>query len=295
MLVLMFLICSAMMFNNMTKQFDFMKKAPLWGIPLDKKVWEILDKYNFPEDCYESVEKFFLALYSQGIPFIEINEKIWDKDLLLHPPLLKLRDKLLVLVNLTYLINCPIRELNRVSNQSAKSCEDLRKRGFIFKEREGSSGYYSYWLNSVECRKIIGVCEVKDPLSCYVKCSKDKLKSFLLNKRDPFIGSRNGLQLDHRTPVKACEKLGIQPAVLTDKMILNGSAEKEFQLLTKNNNRKKAEVCKKCLVGEDIFLPHAVVHKDAYKNRWDSFCEENKSCVGCWWHNCDILQCPDRV
>jgi hypothetical protein len=247
---------------------------------------EIMEEYDIQDEYFDEVKEFLRACEKYGI---NENPKIWNEKLLKFCRYCNPSQMQLAMINLMYHRECKSTELAKLSVQSAKPVEILRNMGFQFESVETASGP-QYVKNNM--RTITGFHRVKR--NKFTKASKDRLAKFREQAgRDPLTMSHRNLQIDHRTPVIACKKLGINPVSLTNALIDSGEAGKYFQVFSVSTNSLKREVCKKCLNGGDIELP-AAVHQGIYKKCWDKECEENKSCVGCFYYDYRIPRFAQR-
>lgn len=182
------------------------------------------------------------------------------------------------------------RELGRVGDQPAAQVRDLRQKGFRCFHPDAEDGIvpkggtttYKPQDATENHRKIIKyeapAAKVGSRVSPRVR------RQFLKGKRDPLNGTTSRLEVDHRMPVSACRKAGVEPKELTEQMIEAGTAEEHFQVLSRQNNQIKRQVCQACLRGEEIRIPSAFEkYKDHYKRYWTNQGED--SCKGCFWYN----------
>jgi len=192
----------------------------------------------------------------------------------------------------TWKRNAKTEELSRISKQYAKMLQKLRDVGFIPTQKEGSSNFYI----DKNFRQFVGW---KDPIlenRIYITLNPKVRKRLVNNKRDYLTNSRKNIEIDHRTPVLACKKLGKEPAVLTDSILVKKGFDiyKDFQFITNSFNALKREVCAKCVKGEDIKLSAVALdmekYKGSYKRRWDNLNESTRSCVGCFYFNPKLTQ-----
>ena len=246
----------------------------------------IMEEYGFAETLYEPVESLLSVCLKKHL---EVNETLWDKELLSYKPLSDITaPKELVIIVLCWKRFCESHKLK--SSQSAKLIQRLRELGFVFAQNKTGEE----WVvrrNGKEGRMITGV-DISKAFDYGVGISP-KMKPLFLKRhpdaRDPFTLSRSTSQcnIDHRTPVEACKRLGIAPAVLTEESIESGRAIEDFQVLSRSNNCWKREVCAKCLAGKDIPLPDILSNKDKdqYRRRWSDGDSNRKSCVGCYFFN----------
>ena len=246
-------------------------------------VIDIMRKYDLPDDCDIPILMFLKACKAENV---KINEKIWDKKLLMFCNL-PTASKELAIINLAYHRQCPNKKLAEVSDQQSKPIQRLRELGFIFKESLASNGP-RYTQNGT--RMIVGF-KAKKLYSSLKKCSK--FNDFKNSHHDPITSQKHSLELDHRTPNIACNKLKIAPKQLTNELIETGQADDYFQFLSRSTNCIKREACKKCIVGQTIPLPD-VICKEIYKQHWDEMCEKTKSCIGCFHHNYKKPQFPEK-
>lgn len=185
-----------------------------------------------------------------------------------------------------------VDELKVFSGQKAKPLQKFRELGFVADQAEGKSNYYRH----KDFRKFVGWEYPTLENISHIKISPERRKLLLKNERDYFTLSRVSLEIDHRTPVSACKKLGIEPSVLTDVILESEdfNVNKDFQFITRSRNACKREVCAKCIAGKDIMLPDVALdlerYKGQYKRRWDYLNEETKSCVGCFYYDCETTQ-----
>lgn len=166
------------------------------------------------------------------------------------------------------------------SMQIAKTLHSLRRDGWIM----GKTGK-DYVVNNGKDRIIIGWKDPKlDRITTYNKLTSKQRQSLLKNRRDPYTNTRVNLQVDHRTPVEASIRYGKEAAILCTDLVNSGKAEKFFQYIEASTNSTKREACAKCLSGEVIPLPK-FVKKLGYKERWNEYNENNKTCAGCFWYD----------
>jgi hypothetical protein len=185
-----------------------------------------------------------------------------------------------------------VDELKNISGQVAGVLKSLRRRGFI-QVGKGSLFYVNKTLRSIS-----GWQTPFLENRTFIKLSSKARKEIFKNRRDVITRGRNRNEIDHRTPVSACIRLGIQPAELTTGMINEPGWEayfdKYFQCISIYRNADKRELCAKCLSGGDILLPEIAKelekYKGPYKKRWDSLNTETKSCVGCFYYDPQLSQ-----
>ena len=185
-----------------------------------------------------------------------------------------------------------VDELKNISGQVAGVLRSLRRRGFT-QVGKGSLFYVNKNLRSIN-----GWQTPFLENRTFINLSHKARKEILKGRRDALTRSSDRNELDHRTPVNACIKLGIQPAELNTGMLNEPGWEayfdKYFQCISIHRNADKREVCAKCLSGNDILLPEIAKelekYKGPYKKRWDSLNTETKSCVGCFYYDYNLSQ-----
>lgn len=270
---------------------------PYYDQELEEKISEIIKQNNL-DPGEETRNKIKIIEKTMEKYNLHTNSKIYDKRLFNYKYFPKRATKELAIIIACYKRTEPTEKLKEISSQHAATVRTLNRKGFIFKTTQmKNSGQVRYLFkeNGKVCRRIAGFeLPPIDMSARYIQCSKKNEQKFKKGWRDIMSGKRSGLELDHRTPVEACKKLGIQPKILTDQLIEDKRAKKYFQYLTRDTNTRKREACRKCLDGEKIILPDCIVQA-AYKQRFDEACEKNKSCVGCFWHDYECPQYPEKM
>jgi hypothetical protein len=211
----------------------------------------------------------------------------------------------------------PNAELGRFSEQPAAGIRILRDAGYIF--GVGRS------LDPAELRpadrrsggQALVVCEGQnyryiirhDPSEvlggqCTVHGSGTKL--FKQGAFCAHTGTTSVLEIDHRQPVGAHRRLGTTPPTeLTKEMVENGEAGRHYQILSRNANQRKREVCGQCLAGKEIVLPPPLRRfKDHYRREFSDSrvplpTVENPAvaCRGCFYfdHSTPLFPLPEAT
>ena len=230
---------------------------------------------------------------------VPVNTALWDDNLLNHK-LFPRGEKISAMLAASWKRPASRDFLATISSQSAGIVQSMRKGyGFVFVEYkpecyEGRGEYYDfstgmtrygYYRHILRIDRLLRLVRV----DAYVKCTKAERSAFVRARTDPFTGIGSKLQIDHRRPVSACDKLGISPAVLTSQSLVDTIdgrtvADLNFQCLTASSNTHKREVCSKCLRGGTIELPDGLgVLRLCYRQSWDDpRCAHLEKCVGCW-------------
>lgn len=195
----------------------------------------------------------------------------------------------------TYKRNAHVDELKHLSGQVAKVLQNLRDKGFIPDQHKDNSNFYM----DKNHRMFTGWISTEYDNRKLLPDSKAR-KILLEGKRDPFTHSRQRLEIDHRTPLKACKRLDILPARLTSTMVRSETfsytddCDPYFQVITRARNAEKREACDKCLAGKTIPIPEVASvlekFKGNFKRKWDIVNTTTQSCIGCFHYNSNLTQ-----
>jgi len=174
---------------------------------------------------------------------------------------------------------------NGLSSQYAKVVQMLSNSGWIFKRDQGNPGSNSYEYTDSDknkCRQIVcfGGIDQRGLNESHICASKKNLQRIKAEGQCAVSGTRHGLILDHREPVRASIKRGQAPYDLSDLAITNGSYKEKVQFLSTAMNKTKETACRVCLEGKIIPVPPlAQAAQDAglILNRF------GKSCKNCFW------------
>lgn len=247
-----------------------------------------LDKDN-PDIMKNLLTALRCSYDSRAGKTVEKNEAIFTNDILKNNNLWKVARKncemkFQKIFIMCYHRSCPLHVTALYSTQPAKIIENLRKLGFLFKQRQTERKTYYEFKNEqgVRCREIYGFgLPLVLPESNYIQLSK-KLEIALLKKYTSVISGIRPVVLDHRIPIKAATLQNRMPITAIDVMVYNGSYIEYFQFLTEKENDKKREACGIGQEGHEIPIPDGVP-KNAYKR----YCGE--SCDECYWNNLFIV------
>lgn len=236
---------------------------------------KLVERNGWSDDVLSTVHRYIEICKKYKIS----NEAVLKPAVLRKIKRAKLNNVEFAVFVLTWKRLCSTKLLTAFSTQSAKPCQTLRDKGVVFVESQRSNGPEFLVRKGGEMYRMATAFRPVSYKTDLVKASKQMVAEYRQNKRCPYTGISDRLELDHRTPVSACKKLGIKPARLTDLAIRNGTADQDFQWISTNMNAQKREACAKCQAGQRIPLPSIVQHS-RFKKKWSG-----KGCRGCFYYD----------
>lgn len=249
----------------------------------DKNGWEANDVL---------IRNFRSYLYAEDYFGIERNYDLLAEYDIMHFDLLPTAPRQMGLLIALWKRAKTNQEVSNISGQVAKPAQALRDLGFDFKADAKKDGTKKCnWTfrrkDGKEAREIIGFSPsgIVSDIS-WNKLSKKERTILCSVFNEDFLGIKfqaKDAEIDHRMPEIVRKKRGLAPQKLTAEILINGSFDKYFQIVSKKTNNMKREVCNACQNGEDIRLPPCLtLFRYAYKVRED---EDNKGCEGCFWYD----------